>query len=101
MCSGTRPWAWSPKSALTSPTWLPVTGVVIPFNISCGHCWMCTRGLYAQCETTQVREQGKGAALFGYTSLYGPVPGGQAQFLRVPQAQFGPVKIPDEQYLFL
>jgi threonine dehydrogenase-like Zn-dependent dehydrogenase len=79
--------------------------VVIPFNISCGHCWMCTRGLYAQCETTQVREQGKGAALFGYTSLYGSVPGGQAQFLRVPQAQFGPVKIPadgpDEQYLFL
>jgi threonine dehydrogenase-like Zn-dependent dehydrogenase len=68
--------------------------VVIPFTISCGHCWMCTRGLYAQCETTQVREQGKGAALFGYTSLYGSVPGGQAQFLRVPQAQFGPVKIP-------
>ena len=79
--------------------------VVIPFNISCGHCWMCGRGLYAQCETTQVREQGKGAALFGYTSLYGSVPGGQTQFLRVPQAQFGPVKIPqdgpDEQYLFL
>jgi threonine dehydrogenase-like Zn-dependent dehydrogenase len=79
--------------------------VVIPFNISCGHCWMCSRGLYAQCETTQVREHGKGAALFGYTSLYGSVPGGQAQFLRVPQAQFGPVKIPqdgpDERYLFL
>jgi threonine dehydrogenase-like Zn-dependent dehydrogenase len=79
--------------------------VVIPFNISCGHCWMCRRGLYAQCETTQVRSQGKGAALFGYTSLYGSVPGGQAQYLRVPQAQFGPVKIPagapDEQYLYL
>jgi threonine dehydrogenase-like Zn-dependent dehydrogenase len=83
----------------------PGDRVVIPFNISCGHCWMCSRGLYAQCETTQVREQGKGAALFGYTSLYGSVPGGQAQFLRVPQAQFGPVKIPpdgpDERYLFL
>ncbi len=83
----------------------PGDRVVIPFNISCGHCWMCRRGLYAQCETTQVREQGKGAALFGYTSLYGSVPGGQAQFLRVPQAQFGPVKLPadgpDEQYLFL
>ena len=83
----------------------PGDRVVIPFNISCGHCWMCSRGLFAQCETTQVREQGKGAALFGYTSLYGSVPGGQAQFLRVPQAQFGPVKIPadgpDEQYLFL
>jgi threonine dehydrogenase-like Zn-dependent dehydrogenase len=83
----------------------PGDRVVIPFNISCGHCWMCSRGLFAQCETTQVREQGKGAALFGYTSLYGSVPGGQAQFLRVPQAQFGPVKVPpdgpDEQYLFL
>jgi len=79
--------------------------VVIPFNISCGHCWMCSRGLFAQCETTQVRGQGKGAALFGYTSLYGSVPGGQAQFLRVPQAQFGPIKIPhgtpDEQFLYL
>jgi threonine dehydrogenase-like Zn-dependent dehydrogenase len=83
----------------------PGDRVVIPFNISCGQCWMCQRGLFAQCETTQVRDQGKGAALFGYTSLYGSVPGGQAQFLRVPQAQFGPIKIPDgapdEQYLYL
>ena len=70
--------------------------VVIPFNISCGSCWMCERGFYAQCETTQVREQGKGATLFGYTSLYGSVPGGQAEYLRVPQAHFGPVKVPDE-----
>jgi threonine dehydrogenase-like Zn-dependent dehydrogenase len=79
--------------------------VVIPFNISCGYCWMCSRGLFAQCETTQVRDQGKGAALFGYTSLYGSVPGAQAEFLRVPQAQFGPVKVPhgppDEQFLYL
>jgi threonine dehydrogenase-like Zn-dependent dehydrogenase len=79
--------------------------VVVPFNISCGYCWMCSRGLFAQCETTQVRDQGKGAALFGYTSLYGSVPGGQAEYLRVPQAQFGPVKIPhgppDEQFLYL
>jgi threonine dehydrogenase-like Zn-dependent dehydrogenase len=79
--------------------------VVVPFNISCGHCWMCRRGLFAQCETTQVRDQGKGAALFGYTSLYGSVPGGQAQFLRVPQAHFGPIRIPhgpaDEQFLYL
>jgi threonine dehydrogenase-like Zn-dependent dehydrogenase len=79
--------------------------VVIPFNISCGHCWMCQRQLFAQCETTQVREQGKGASLFGYTSLYGSVPGGQAEYLRVPQAQFGPIKIPDgvpdDQYLYL
>jgi threonine dehydrogenase-like Zn-dependent dehydrogenase len=79
--------------------------VVVPFNISCGYCWMCSRGLFAQCETTQVRDQGKGAALFGYTSLYGSVPGAQAEYLRVPQAQFGPVKIPhgppDEQFLYL
>jgi threonine dehydrogenase-like Zn-dependent dehydrogenase len=79
--------------------------VVVPFNISCGHCWMCTRGLFAQCETTQVKSEGKGASLFGYTSLYGSVPGGQAEFLRVPQAQFGPIKIPDgtpdDQFLFL
>ena len=70
--------------------------VVIPFNISCGVCWMCSRGLFAQCETTQVRSQGSGAALFGYTSLYGSVPGGQAEYLRVPQAQFGPIRVPDD-----
>lgn len=80
--------------------------VVIPFNISCGTCWMCARGLFAQCETTQVRAQGTGAALFGFSKLYGQVPGGQAEFLRVPQAQFGPVVVPDdgspdERYLFL
>ncbi len=79
--------------------------VVVPFNISCGHCWMCSRGLFAQCETTQVTRFGKGASLFGYTELYGSVPGGQAEFLRVPQAQFGPVKLPegghDERYLYL
>ena len=79
--------------------------VVIPFNISCGHCWMCTRGLFAQCETTQVKDQGKGASLFGYTDLYGAVPGGQAEYLRVPQAQFGPIVVPDgvpdERVLYL
>jgi threonine dehydrogenase-like Zn-dependent dehydrogenase len=83
----------------------PGDRVVIPFNISCGHCWMCERQLYAQCETTQVQEQEKGAALFGYTKLYGQVPGGQAEYLRVPQAQFGPIKVPegppDERFLFL
>jgi threonine dehydrogenase-like Zn-dependent dehydrogenase len=83
----------------------PGDRVVIPFNISCGHCFMCDKKLYAQCETTQVREQGMGAALFGYTKLYGQVPGGQAQFLRVPQAHFGPVKVPDgppdERFVYL
>ena len=83
----------------------PGDRVVIPFNISCGHCGMCRDGLQSQCETTQVRAQGKGAALFGYTSLYGSVPGGQAEYLRVPQAQYGPIPVspdgPDERYLFL
>jgi threonine dehydrogenase-like Zn-dependent dehydrogenase len=79
--------------------------VVIPFNISCGSCWMCDRKFFAQCETTQVHEYEKGASLFGYTKMYGQVPGGQAEFLRVPQAHFGPIKVPesgpDERYLFL
>jgi threonine dehydrogenase-like Zn-dependent dehydrogenase len=79
--------------------------VVIPFNISCGHCFMCDRGLMSQCETTQVHEYGTGAALLGYTKLYGQVPGGQAEFLRVPQAQFGPIKVPegpaDDRFVYL
>ncbi|TQS27885.1 zinc-dependent alcohol dehydrogenase [Microbispora sp. KK1-11] len=83
----------------------PGDRVVIPFNISCGHCYMCDRALYAQCETTQVREYDTGAALFGYTKLYGEVPGGQAQYLRVPQAHFGPIKVPDgppdERFVYL
>ncbi|GGM45813.1 glutathione-dependent formaldehyde dehydrogenase [Micromonospora sonchi] len=83
----------------------PGDRVVVPFNISCGSCWMCQRQLYAQCETTQVTAEGKGAALFGYTSLYGSVPGGQAEYLRVPYAEFGPIKVPDdgpdERWLYL
>lgn len=79
--------------------------VVIPFNIACGHCWMCERGLQSQCETTQVRSQQKGAALFGYSELYGSVPGGQAEYLRVPHADYGAVvvghELPDHRYLFL
>jgi threonine dehydrogenase-like Zn-dependent dehydrogenase len=79
--------------------------VVVPFNISCGHCWMCSQGLHSQCETTQQREQGTGAALFGYTKLYGEVPGGQAEFLRVPFGNTLPIKVPegpsDDRFLFL
>ena len=79
--------------------------VVIPFQISCGHCWMCGQGLPTQCETTQVREQGMGAALFGFSKLYGEVPGGQAELLRVPQAQHTHITVPqgpaDERFLFL
>src|SRR3954471_12871508 len=83
----------------------PGDRVVIPFNISCGHCYMCDQGLYSQCETTQVREHGKGASLLGYTKLYGQVPGGQAEYLRVPQAHFGPIKVPegppDDRFVYL
>ena len=83
----------------------PGDRVVVPFNISCGHCWMCERDLQSQCETTQVREYGKGAAFLGYTKMYGQVPGGQAEFLRVPQAHYGPVKVPegppDDRFVYL
>ncbi|CAH0190618.1 zinc-dependent alcohol dehydrogenase [Microbacterium sp. Bi121] len=79
--------------------------VVIPFNIACGHCFMCRRGLQSQCETTQVREYGSGAALFGYTKLYGQIPGGQAEYLRVPLADYNHVlvgsELPDDRYLYL
>src|SRR4051812_18446545 len=83
----------------------PGDRVVIPFNISCGHCYMCGKGLMSQCETTQVHEYGTGAAFLGYTKLYGQVPGGQAEYLRVPQAQFGPIKVPegpsDDRFVYL
>jgi threonine dehydrogenase-like Zn-dependent dehydrogenase len=83
----------------------PGDRVVIPFNISCGDCWMCDQGLQTQCETTQNRDQEMGASLLGYTKLYGQVPGGQAEYLRVPQAHYGPIKVPegplDERFLFL
>ncbi len=79
--------------------------VVIPFNVACGHCWMCEQGLQSQCETTQVHEFEKGASLFGYTKLYGQVPGGQAEYLRVPFGNAIPIKIPegppDDRFLFL
>lgn len=79
--------------------------VVMPFQISCGQCFMCDAGLQTQCETTQVREFNSGAALFGYSSLYGAVPGGQAEFLRVPQAQNTAIKVPDgprdERFIYL
>ncbi|CAN5166128.1 zinc-dependent alcohol dehydrogenase [soil metagenome] len=79
--------------------------VVIPFNISCGHCFMCKMGLQSQCETTQVREQESGCALFGFSKLYGEVPGGQAEYLRVPHADYGPIVVPDgpsdDRFLFM
>jgi threonine dehydrogenase-like Zn-dependent dehydrogenase len=79
--------------------------VVVPFNVCCGSCWMCNQKLYSQCETTQNREHGTGASFFGYSKLYGQVPGGQAEYLRVPFADFMPVKVPvgppDDRFLFL
>ena len=83
----------------------PGDRVVIPFNVVCGHCWMCSRELYAHCETTQNHEYGLGASFLGYTKLYGHIPGGQAEYLRVPQAHFGPIKVPegppDDRFLYL
>jgi threonine dehydrogenase-like Zn-dependent dehydrogenase len=79
--------------------------VVIPFQIACGSCFMCDHGLQTQCETTQVRSEGMGAALFGYTKLYGQVPGGQAQYLRVPFADYTHIEVPqgppDERFVYL
>jgi threonine dehydrogenase-like Zn-dependent dehydrogenase len=73
----------------------PGDRVVIPFNVSCNSCVMCSQGLQSQCETTQVREHNSGGALFGYTKLYGQVPGGQAEYLRVPFGNSLPIKVPD------
>jgi threonine dehydrogenase-like Zn-dependent dehydrogenase len=79
--------------------------VVVPFNIACGSCFMCRQGLHSQCETTQVHEYGTGASLFGYTKLYGQVPGGQAELLRVPFGDTLPIGVPegppDDRFLFL
>ncbi len=86
----------------------PGDRVVLPFTICCGHCFMCDQGLHSQCETTQVRDQGMGASLFGFSQLYGEVAGGQAEFLRVPLANYMPIKVPeegegmpDERFLYL
>ena len=83
----------------------PGDRIVVPFQISCGHCYMCDQKLYTQCETTQVREYGSGAALFGYSKLYGQVPGGQAEYLRIPHADATHIKVPegppDERFVYL
>jgi threonine dehydrogenase-like Zn-dependent dehydrogenase len=83
----------------------PGDRVVVPFNVSCGHCYMCDHGLQSQCETTQNREHGTGASLLGYTKLYGQVPGGQAEYLRVPMAHYGPIPVPqgppDDRFVYL
>lgn len=87
--------------------------VVVPFPIACGQCWFCSHEFPTQCENSNKENYGpeggvvsqKGGALFGYTDLYGGYSGGQAQFARVPFADYGPRKVPDsltdEQALFL
>jgi threonine dehydrogenase-like Zn-dependent dehydrogenase len=86
--------------------------VVVPFTISCGQCWFCTKGLYSACERTNpnaamaIKAMGHSpAGLFGFSHMLGGYSGGQAEYLRVPMADVGPIKIPDsvtdEQALFL
>ncbi len=86
--------------------------VVVPFTISCGHCWFCDNTLYSLCDNSNPKpenaEKAMGhspAGVFGYSHLLGGIPGGQAEYLRVPYADVGPIKIPDgmtdEQVLFL
>lgn len=86
--------------------------VVVPFVIACGSCFFCEKSLFSCCDTTNpdaaalAELQGQaGAGLFGYSHLYGGYPGGQAQYLRVPHADVGPVVVrsdqPDEKVLFL
>jgi threonine dehydrogenase-like Zn-dependent dehydrogenase len=88
--------------------------VVVPFTISCGDCFFCSRRLFSACETTNPgrgailnkKDLRPGAGMFGYSHLYGGYPGGQAEYVRVPKANVGPLRIPDstlsdEQVLFL
>jgi threonine dehydrogenase-like Zn-dependent dehydrogenase len=86
--------------------------VVVPFVIACGHCWFCEQTLFSCCDTTnpnhEVAEKAMGhspAGLFGFSHMLGGYAGGQAEYLRVPHADVGPIRIPegvsDEQVLFL
>lgn len=87
--------------------------VIVPFVIACGSCFFCDMDLHAACETTNPdrgailnkKQIPPGAALFGYSHLYGGVPGGQAEYVRVPKANTGPFRFPqeldDEKVLFL
>lgn len=77
--------------------------VIVPFPISCGHCWYCEQGLWSQCDHSN--PNGEAGAIFGYSNTFGGYDGGQAEYLRVPYANIGPTKVPeelsDEQVLFL
>ena len=67
--------------------------VIIPFNIACGQCWFCNHELESQCDNAN--ENGEMGAYFGYSDTTGGFPGGQAEFMRVPYANFTPFKIPE------
>lgn len=77
--------------------------VIIPFPISCGHCWYCEHGLSSMCDNSN--DNGEAGGIFGYSDTYGGYEGGQAEYIRVPYANVGPTKVPDEledeQVLFL
>ena len=86
--------------------------VVVPFTISCGHCWFCDQTMYSLCDNSNPKPENardamghSPAGVFGYSHLLGGIPGGQAEYLRVPYADIGPIKVPegltDEQVLFL
>lgn len=77
--------------------------VIVPFPVACGHCFYCEHGHYSQCDNSN--PNGEIGGLFGYSDAYGGYAGGQAEYLRVPYANVGPVTVPenlsDEQVLFL
>jgi len=79
--------------------------VVVPFNISCGRCFFCERGLFGNCENTNPSSNDIASGVFGYSHSTGGFEGGQAEYVRVPFADVGPTKIPedmeDEDVLFL
>lgn len=86
--------------------------VVVPFTISCGECFFCKKGMFSLCDVSnpnaEIARKAMGhspAALFGFSHMLGGIPGGQAEYLRVPYADVGPIKIesslPDEQVVFL
>jgi alcohol dehydrogenase len=68
--------------------------VLVPFNICCGSCFFCARGLYSNCHNTNPNASAVGA-IYGYSHTCGGYDGGQAEFVRVPFADVGPSKIPD------
>lgn len=79
--------------------------VVIPFQISCGHCFMCDKQLFTQCETTQVREKGMGRRFSAIRSSTAKSPAARPNCSRVPQAQFTHIKVPvgppDSRFVYL